>query len=304
MGGSLVTKFVNPIKTLCSWTPHQRGVCQSLFSETKPHVGTAAAGILRKANSAVRQKVSRLDPSDCAFYQMAELLSLFLSDGSAQVLNVHQALPDKYHLGNLRNPGYPRVADKLRIQSQQSLRLFRISTRRCFPFQQAALAIEFPYGVDISNEVVAAGNLPSEFDLKVALRLADPDTIILAEPGQECDSLPEHAIPGVSVGVMQALGLTRGPLGEQHCSRIFPAKESTQSLFEGTTEQHRGAGVFLLPAIEVAMPITPRAREVLADLGVAVGHIRRPVGCPGLQGKVLPNDWRVRIRRVGTKKHR
>src|SRR5579864_2922805 len=223
MGGSLVTKLVNPIKTVCSWTPHQRGVCQSLLSQTKPQIRTAAAGILRKANSAVRQKVSRLDAANGAFYQMAELLTLFLSDGSAQVLNVHQALPDEYHLGDFRNPGYPRVADKLWIQGKQSLRLFWVSARRCFPFQQTTPAIESPDGVDVSNEVVAEGNLPSEFDLQVPFRLADPDTIILAESGQQCDPLPEHAIPRVSVGIMQALGLTGGPLGKQHCSRIFPA---------------------------------------------------------------------------------
>lgn len=69
-------------------------------------------------------------------------------------------------------------------QGQQSLRLFRVSARRCFPFQQATLPIEFPYGVDVANEVVAASNLTGEFDLQVALRLADPDTIVLAEPGQ------------------------------------------------------------------------------------------------------------------------
>src|SRR5579864_2511345 len=190
---------------------------------------------------------------------MAELLTLFFGDGGSQVLNVHQALPDKYHLGNLRNPGYPRVADKLGIQSQQSLRLFRVSARRRFPFQQATPAIESPYGVDVSDEVVAARKLSSEFDLQVTLRLADPDPIVLAESGQQCDPLPEHPIPGVSIGVMQALVLTGGPLGEQHCSRIFPAKESSEGLFEGAAEQHRGAGVFLLPAIEIAMPIAPGA---------------------------------------------
>src|SRR5258708_5917681 len=49
-------------------------------------------------------------------------------------------------------------------------------------------------------------------------------------------------------------------------------KHGTQSSFEGATEQHRCTSVFLLPAIEIAMPIAPRAGKVLADLGVAVGH--------------------------------
>ena len=71
---------------------------------------------------------------------------------------------------------------------------------------------------------------------------------------------------------MQALVLTRRPFGEQDCPGIFPAEKGTQSLFEGAAEQHRGPGVLLLPAIEIAVPIPPRAGEVLADLGVAVGH--------------------------------
>jgi hypothetical protein len=94
----------------------------------------------------------------------------------------------------------------------------------------------------------------------------------MAEPVQEHDSLPQHTIPGVSVGVVQALALTVRPLGEQGCSGIFPAKIGSQGLFEGAAEEHCRAGVLLLLAIEVAMPITPRAGEVLADLSVAVGH--------------------------------
>ena len=70
----------------------------------------------------------------------------------------------------------------------------------------------------------------------------------------------------------RVLALTGRPLGEQHCSGIFSAKERAQSPFEGATEQHRRSGVLLLPAVEIAMPIAPRAGEVLADLGVAVGH--------------------------------
>ena len=55
-------------------------------------------------------------------------------------------------------------------------------------------------------------------------------------------------------------------------SRIFSAEEGAQSLFEGATEQHCCPGVLLFPAVQIAMPIPARAGEVLADLGVAVGH--------------------------------
>ncbi len=69
----------------------------------------------------------------------------------------------------------------------------------------------------------------------------------------------QHPIPAVTVGVVQDLVLALRPLGEQDCSGIFPAKIGAQSSFEGAAEKHRRTGVLLLPAIEVAMPITPRA---------------------------------------------
>src|ERR1700676_4322573 len=132
--------------------------------------------------------------------------------------------------------------------------------------------IKFPDSVDIRNEVVAASNLPGEFDVQISSRLANLDTTVLAEPGQQDDSLPEHAIPGVSIGVLQALALERGPLGKQHSARIFSTKECSQRSFEGAAEQHRRPCVLLLPAIKIAMAIAPRAGEVMADLRVAVGH--------------------------------
>ncbi|MGC1963554.1 MAG: hypothetical protein WA676_12535, partial [Candidatus Sulfotelmatobacter sp.] len=64
MGGFSVIKLVKPIKTVCSWTPHQAGVCHLLVSKTKPNVRTAAAGILRKADTTVRKKVCHLDATD------------------------------------------------------------------------------------------------------------------------------------------------------------------------------------------------------------------------------------------------
>src|ERR1700692_2187450 len=73
-----VIKLVKPTKVVCSWAPHESGVRQYLLSQTKPHIRAAAAGILRKAYAAVRQKVCRLDAANCAFDQATKLLSLFL----------------------------------------------------------------------------------------------------------------------------------------------------------------------------------------------------------------------------------
>ena len=153
-------------------------------------------------------EIRRFNSTDCAFNQATKLLSLFLNDGSAQVLDLDQTLAYKYYLGNVRTTRDPRVADKLGIQREQSIRLFRVPARRCFPFQQATLPIEFPYGVDIGDEVVAARNLSSEFDLQVALGLADPDTIVIRQAGlnrlRQCSdggsSGPEAVKPSGNIG--------------------------------------------------------------------------------------------------------
>src|ERR1039458_8639810 len=118
MGGFLVTKLVKPIKTLCSWTPHQSGVNHLLLSKTKSHVRTATAGILGKADPTVRQEVCGLNSSNRVLYQATEFLALLVSDRGAEVLNLHPAFANEYHLGDFRNARHPGVANQLRIQRQ------------------------------------------------------------------------------------------------------------------------------------------------------------------------------------------
>src|SRR6516164_11265286 len=67
------------------------------------------------------------------------------------------------------------------------------------------------------------------------------------------------------------------PFAEEHGRRIFALEVGRESLFEGPAKEHRGPGVFLAPAIEVAMAVTTRTAQILADLGVAVGQVR-PLG--------------------------
>jgi hypothetical protein len=183
MGGFLVIKLVKPTKIFCSWTPHQGGVGHDLFAKTKSHLRTAATRVLRKANTAVRQKICGFDSTGRALHQAAKLQALFLRYGSAQVLNLNQALANEYDLRNLRNAGHPRITNQLRIQRQQSVRLFRVSVRAGFPLEQTAGAIKAPDSIDVGNEVVLAAEGPCELDLQIPLRLEDPDAIVLAKPG-------------------------------------------------------------------------------------------------------------------------
>src|SRR5208337_1616518 len=71
---------------------------------------------------------------------------------------------------------------------------------------------------------------------------------------------------------LQALILRSRPFMKEDGARVFSSEVGPQSQFEGTAEEHRCPGVFLLPAVEIAMAIAPWAGQVVADLGVAVGH--------------------------------
>src|SRR5437763_12641028 len=72
--------------------------------------------------------------------------------------------------------------------------------------------------------------------------------------------------------VLELLILTGLPFLKQGSRRILPQKEGGQSSFKGAPEEHGRPGVFLLPAIEIAMTVASRAGQVLADLGIAVHH--------------------------------
>jgi hypothetical protein len=76
--------------------------------------------------------------------------------------------------------------------------LLWVPGRRSLPLEQTSRAVEFSDGIDISDEVIVSGDCPCELDLQISPRLDDLHTIVLAEPRQEHDSLPQHAIPGVA----------------------------------------------------------------------------------------------------------
>src|SRR5439155_15467393 len=89
------------------------------------------------------------------------------------------------------------------------------------PLDQAARAVQRSDRVDVGYEVILFRNCPGELDLQVAARLANADAVVLAEPLEELDSLLQHAVPGISVRVLQALVLAWSPLAEQNGRRVF-----------------------------------------------------------------------------------
>jgi hypothetical protein len=77
----------------------------------------------------VWQEIGRLDSADRTLYQPAEFLALLVGDRGLQILNLQQSLANEYDLSDFGDAGHPGVADQLRIEGQQSLRLLRVATR-------------------------------------------------------------------------------------------------------------------------------------------------------------------------------
>src|SRR2546430_2679318 len=189
-----------------------------------------------------------------------------------KILNLNQSLADENDLCDFGDAGHPGVANQLRIQSQQSIRFLCVAAGSGLPLDQGAGAVQLSDRVDVGYEIVRLGKCPGELDLQVAAWLANADAVVLAEPVQELNPLLQDAVPGISVRVLQALVLAWSPLAEQNGRRVFAEEVGSQSPFEGSAEEHGGSRILLLPAIEIAVAITAWARQILADLGVAVEH--------------------------------
>jgi len=80
------------------------------------------------------------------------------------------------------------------------------------------------------------------------------------------DALPQHSFPSIGLGILN-LGITVcAPLLLQTCSSVFLLEENGQGLFETTTENHRRPNILFSPAIQIPVPITSSAAEILRNL--------------------------------------
>src|SRR4051812_3799098 len=71
---------------------------------------------------------------------------------------------------------------------------------------------------------------------------------------------------------MQCSVVIGGPFLKQRSRGIFAREICAKRLFECTAEEHSGPRILLLPTVKISVPIASRARQILADLGIAVGH--------------------------------
>src|SRR5437016_5360289 len=144
-----------------------------------------------------------------------------------KILNLNQSLADEDDLCDFGDAGHPGVANQLRIQSQQSIRFLCVAAGSGLPLDQGARAVQRSDRVDVGYEVILVGNRPPELDLQVAARLANADAVVLAEPLEELDSLLQHAVPGISVRVLQALVLAWSPLAE--CDALSRSRSALEN---------------------------------------------------------------------------
>src|SRR6266704_4983010 len=135
----------------------------------------AQAAGLRKADTAVRNELSRFDLADRSLHKTPELLTLLFRDRRSQILNLGSVLPDEDDQCYLRNPTDPRITNELWIERKQSLGLRRIATGCCLPVDQAVLAVDLSDGIEIGNEFASSRQCPEHFDLKIFLRAANPN---------------------------------------------------------------------------------------------------------------------------------
>src|SRR6266849_7834518 len=136
------------------------------------------AAVLRKADTAVRNKLSRFDLADRCFHEAPELLTLLFRDRRSQILNFRGVFPHEDDQCYFRNPTDPGIADELRVERKQSRGLHRIATGCRLPVDQAVLSIDLPESIKIGNEFASSRQCPHYLDLKILLRTANSYAII------------------------------------------------------------------------------------------------------------------------------
>src|SRR2546425_9458375 len=123
--------------------------------------------------------------------------------------------------------------------------------RSGLPLEQAALIIQPPDGIDVRHELVLAGERPHKLDLQVVPGLANAHAILLAEAVEQLNALLEHAIPGVTMRVLELLILIEFPFLKQGSRRVLAEEVGGQSTFKGAPEEHGCPSIFLFPAIQI-----------------------------------------------------
>src|ERR1022692_3333091 len=157
--------------------------------------------VLGKAEAAMGQEKSRLNPTYRVVDQGLELLPLLVGDSGPQVLDFYGALTDKDDLRDFIDPRHPGIANQLRIQRRNAVRLLRIAGGAGLPLQHTGCTVQFADSIDEGDKAVARTQRTCESDLLMAVRLVNLDAAVLDETLEQLNALLEHVVPGVVSGI-------------------------------------------------------------------------------------------------------
>jgi hypothetical protein len=93
---------------------------------------------------------------------------------------------------------------------------------------------------------------------------------------EQLDALTKHALPVVSMRILELGVLVGSPFLEQHRRAVLAQEEGGEGFLERTAKEQRRSGLFFSPAIEIPEAIASGTGQVLSDLGVAVSHDSPP----------------------------
>src|SRR6516162_3603239 len=201
-------------------------------------MGAVHTPVLRKPNAAVRKELPCLYLIDRSFNQLAKLPALLFVDRGLQILNLRCVLSNKYDQGNLRNAGHPGITNELRVESQKTLRLFRISGGGRFPVDDAFCSIHLANRINVGHEITATRQRAGQLHLKILFWASDLDAIVLSEPSEEVDTLVIEPVPGVILRIGERSVLLLLPLLEKCSGRVASSEISHQGILEATAKDH------------------------------------------------------------------
>src|ERR1019366_596583 len=220
MGGYLVSKFVKQTK-IDSRLADKASLHQVALVKTETEEWTGGTRVLGEADATVGQEQSRLNPTYRVVDQRLELLPLLVRNSGPQVLDFYGALTNEDDLGDFIDPGHPGIANQLRIQGRDAVRLLRIAGRGGLPLQHTGRVVQFADRIDKGDKAVARTQRACESDLLMVVWLVNLDAAVLGEALQQLNPLLKHVVPGVVPGVDQLQFLIWCPLLKQYGRWIF-----------------------------------------------------------------------------------
>src|SRR5271155_1127781 len=116
-------------------------------------MGAAHTAVLGESNSAARKELARFNLISRGLNELAKLPALLFINRCLQILNLGCVLAHEDGQSNIGDPSHPGITDKLWIERQKTLRLFRIAASRRFPVDDAFRPVQLTDCVYVRKEL-------------------------------------------------------------------------------------------------------------------------------------------------------